>query len=80
MTLEEFYTLGLFEKIQALQLGRLIAKRKTAHFCIYLYTLNDFFVEVLYSKAEHELNGFIPFKDLQRLDPYLQQISLPAIL
>ena len=80
MTLKEFYSLGLFAKIQAVQQGRLIAKRKTVNFYIYLYTLEDFYVEVLYSHLEHELKGFVPFKDTERLDPYLDMISLPAIL
>lgn len=79
MTLPDFYALGLFEKIQAVQAGKLIAKRKTPQFYIYLYTLEDFYVEVLYSHLEHELKGFVPFRDMQRLDPYLQMISLPAI-
>jgi len=80
MTFKEFNALGLFEKIQAVQLGRLVAKRKTKDFHIYLYTLDDFYVEVLYSPFEHELKGFIPFKHLQRLEPYLRQINLPAFL
>ena len=80
MTLKEFNGLGLFEKIQAVQVGRLVAKRRTKDFHIYLYTLDDFYVEVLYSLYEHELKGFIPFKHMQRLDPYLRQIHLPAFL
>ncbi len=80
MTLNEFYSLGLFEKIQAVQRGRLIAKRKNTNFYIYLYTLEDFYVEVLYSHMEHELKGFVPFRNMERLDPYLDMISLPAIL
>lgn len=80
MTLKEFNALGLFEKIRAVQAGRLIAKRRTKEFYIYLYTLDDFYVEVLYSQFEHELKGFLPFKHMQRLEPYLQQIHLPAFL
>lgn len=59
--------------------GRYLSIRENRHFLIDLYCLEDFFVELWYSPNAVGINQIKPFKDLNKLDPYLKNINLNGI-
>lgn len=50
--------------------------RKEAEDKHYLYYMNDYFVEVVYSPDDNRVLGINAFKSLDRLEPYLELISI----
>lgn len=57
-----------------------LGKRESNRYSIYLYGLEGFYVEVIFFKESGEYASLRAFDDVDRLAPYLQQISIEELL
>ncbi|RFZ92929.1 hypothetical protein D0C36_16200 [Mucilaginibacter conchicola] len=76
MTMDVFNMLSLDEKADVVWSGTFLSDRIKDEFCIQLYSLPDFYVEVFYEVKANKIVDFRPFTDKQALVPYLAQIKL----
>lgn len=81
MKLSEFILLSEAEKQQAaLHLGVLVAKRKLQNGILFLFRLEDYYVEMGCSTANRKVTQFNVFNGNTLLEPYLNQISISRLL
>lgn len=59
--------------------GVLVAKRKITDGLVFLFQLEDFYVETYCSVAQKRVLEYRVFKNLQGLEPYLEQLDIPEI-
>jgi hypothetical protein len=80
MTLNEFKALDDFQKATALvDDGVLIGKRNLLFYLIFLYQIEGFYVEVLYSIKSKKVHKFRAFENIELLDPYLSKIDISEL-
>ncbi len=80
MTLREFKTFDDFQKAKALvDVGVLIGKRQLMFYLIFLYQVEGFYVEVLYSLQSKKVHKFRAFENTNLLDPYLSKIDISEL-
>jgi hypothetical protein len=80
MTLHDFKALDDFQKAAALvDDGVLIGKRNLLFYLIYLYQVEGFYVEVLYSLQAKKVHKFRAFENTELLDPYLSKIDISEL-
>jgi hypothetical protein len=78
MTLDDFNALD--EQKQASSImdrGVFLAYRLYKEFKIFLYQIDDFYVEVYYNNRYNLVQGFGSFEYSSSLDPYLRNIQIP---
>jgi hypothetical protein len=72
MTLEEFNNLSLAEKGLAIVTdGKHLTQLKKEDLLFNLYTLNDFFIEIVYSIPTNEITSIEALTDLGKIDQYI---------
>ena len=77
MKLSEFILLSQAEKQHAvLHRGVLVAKRKQQNILIFLFRLEDYYVETWCNVANHSVTEYLALTAVSPLEPYLNQISL----
>jgi hypothetical protein len=47
--------------------------------CKVLFSLYNFYVEILYLRASSEIKSLYAFSDVDRLEPYLEQINIDGL-
>ncbi|MEK6482370.1 hypothetical protein WJR50_32845 [Catalinimonas sp. 4WD22] len=81
MTVVDFGALSLSYRAQYMwAFGRLIASRSESYFSYQLYHLGDYFAELKYNKADNKIDDIEGFTDTQRLNRYLDSVSLDQFL
>ena len=60
--------------------GVLLWERMSKNFCIYLYQLGGFYVELFFFKASGEFATIKPFDNMDELSPYLKEIDVGYLL
>ena len=70
MSLQSFQQLSLDEQIELTKGAFYIAKRETLLHTIFLYRLDDFYVELLWRKPQHLIDQVNSFDDPERLSSY----------
>ena len=81
MKLSDFIVLSEQEKtVTVLHQGVLIGKRTENHQMVFLFQLDDFYVETCCNESSKAVEGFTAFKNLQLLSPYLEAISLAGLM
>jgi len=81
MLLYEYNILSQDEKARILwDSGIFLLANRGSNLTFCLYSLFDFYVEVLYNHATNSIVKLQTFKSLQRLTPYLDLINLPFYL
>ena len=79
--LYEYNLMSIDEKAQLLwDSGEFIFSNKTTNAATNLYSLSDFFVEVIYSNELNEIVDIKTFKSHTRLEPYLDLIDVSKLL
>lgn len=81
MTLDDFNALD--EQNQAdsiIRMGVFLAYRLYKEFKIFLYQIDDFYIEVYYNNRYNLVQGFSAFEYCNSLDPYLKNIAIPEII
>jgi hypothetical protein len=80
MKVQEFRSLDETEKAVALiNNGVLVGKRTMQSFLIFLYQLDNFYVEILYNKQTNFVYKFKAFENTELLEPYISRIDLSWI-
>jgi hypothetical protein len=60
--------------------GAYLGHRRETPWSVLLYQIADFYVEVFFSVDSLHIHDIDAFEDLDRLDPYLERISLEGLL
>jgi hypothetical protein len=81
MTTEAFKALGdPAQRKYLLEEGAYLGHRKDEPWSVLLYQVRDFYVEVYFSMNNLDIHAIEAFDDLDRLEPYLERISLDTLL
>ena len=81
MKLSDFILLNEEEKKQTvLHAGVLVGKRKSSALMVFLFRLNNFYVEALFNCDNKDLKEFRMFQQSVLLDPYLDSIPIDDLL
>ena len=57
----------------------LAQRKESARIRVNLYSAGSFFVELGYNTLTHQLGQLCSFKQTNHLDPYLKQLTIPAL-
>lgn len=80
MTLDEFTQLDDSNQARALiENGVFLAERMYKNFSIFLYQLDDFYVEIYHNLKYNVMQGMRSFMEEEELDPYLASIDISSI-
>jgi len=81
MRLSEFITSGEEEKKQAvLHTGVLVAKRKITDGLVFLFQIDDYYVETYCNLRHKQVMEYRAFSNMHGLDPYLDSIEIGGLL
>ena len=81
MKLSEFILLNENEKTSAvLHIGILVAKRKKEDLTIFLFQLDNYYVETYCNVPDKQVYEFKAFNNTKNLAPYLEAISIDELL
>ena len=81
MKLSDFILLNEEEKkLAVLHDGVLISKRALPSSFIFLFQVQNFYVEACFNPASKDIEEFRMFDHTRLLDPYLESISLDGLL
>ena len=81
MKLSDFLVLGTEDKkLAVLHLGVLIAKRQQQASFIFLFQLDNFYVETWCNTGDKSIEEFRIFDHTRPLAPYLEQITIDELL
>lgn len=81
MTVIEFNLLAVSDKLDLIyKQGIYIGKQKTTDGSILLYQLDSFYTEIIYTMHRKYVAKINCFTSIDRLDPYLDQVSIEAII
>jgi len=80
MKLTDFNLLDEIKQAEALlNYGVLVAERMYKNFTIFLYQVNQFYVEVYYHNTFSIIQGFRGFENTNALEPYLEEIDITSL-
>jgi hypothetical protein len=81
MTTEAFKALGAAAQRKfLLEQGSYLGHRKATPWSVLLYQVQDYYVEVYFSMNNLDIQKIEAFSDLDRLEPYLERISIDGLL
>lgn len=80
MTLLEFNHILFEEKCEFIAAeGKFLSYRYIDNMKIYLYAINNFFVEISFSPYHHKIMSVDAFNNLNLLNPYLEFVNIEDI-
>ena len=80
MTLCEYYNLKQQEQFEALyNYGIHISDRADSEYCIILFQLDNFYVELYFHIEDNALEKLVSFSNMDYIKPYLEQIDLSEL-
>jgi hypothetical protein len=80
MTLDEFTLLDEATQAGALiDRGIFIAERTYKNFDIFLYQIDNFYVEIYHNLNFNMMQGMRSFEDADALEPYLESIDISCL-
>ena len=80
MTLDDFTRLNESRQAEVLlSRGAFVAERLYKNFTIFLYQVDDFYVEVYHNISFNVMQGMRCFKDDEALQPYLDSIDISCL-
>jgi hypothetical protein len=80
MTLKEFEHLSYELRLKEVRGGVCIGGRDEDQYAVLLYQLHSFYVELYWHREYCFVSALKGFDDTDRLDPYLESISLQHLL
>ena len=81
MTLQHFKALATDKQRKALlQKGAFVADRITSAFCVYLFQIDKFYVEIFFTKESDDIVWIKSFENTDELEPYLTHINISSLL
>ncbi|HYC27657.1 MAG TPA: hypothetical protein VEB42_02560 [Chitinophagaceae bacterium] len=80
MTLDQFSLLNESSQAEVLiDRGVLLTERQYKNFTIFLYQVDNFYVEVYFNLRFSVMQGMRCFQDDEALEPYLDSIDITAL-
>jgi hypothetical protein len=80
MKLLDFNHVPFEEKCELVAVeGRFLSYRYVENMKIYLYAVNDFFIEISFSPYHHKIISVDAFNNMDLLDPYLEFVDIDDI-
>ncbi|MFL5742313.1 MAG: hypothetical protein ACJ75B_18960 [Flavisolibacter sp.] len=80
MTISEFSHMDEANQAQALiERGVFLAERLYKNFIIFLYQVDNFYVEIYHNLRFNVIQGMISFEDEEVLQPYLESIDISQL-
>ncbi|MGK7389219.1 MAG: hypothetical protein ACNS60_02675 [Candidatus Cyclobacteriaceae bacterium M2_1C_046] len=80
MNILEFNHLTFDEKCENIATeGRYLSFRYIENMKIYLYAIDDFFVEISFSPYHHKVVGIDAFNNVDLLNPYLEFVNIDQL-
>jgi len=80
MTLDEFTRLNETKQAEVLLAqGAFVAERMYKNFAIFLYQVNNCYVEVYHNVNFNVMQGMRCFQDDEALQPYLEEIDISCL-
>lgn len=76
MNLEQFESLDLYEKMEAVLKAVFLADRLTENHYVRLYHLDNFYVEVYFDDGTHLIDNFRSFNQTMFVLPYLEDLKI----
>lgn len=77
MTLLEFNHVPFEEKCELVAVeGKYLTYRYVENMKIYLYALEDYFIEISFSPYHHKILAIEAFNNMELLNPYLEFVNL----
>ena len=81
MKLSEFILLNEKQKrFVVMNHGLLVAKRKNQQQMIFLFQMENYYVETWFRREDKAIESFLVFRDTDHLQPYLDNIPLDDLL
>ena len=81
MTLHHFKALAQDKQRKALlQKGAFVADRMTDAFCVYLFQIDKFYVEIFFIRESDEIVWIKSFECIDELEPYLTNINISSLV
>lgn len=78
--MEEFRFLSFEKKCDIVTFeANYLCSRTEGAYKVFLYEVRGYFIEVLFSREENKVRGFNAFNELDRLNPYLDSISIAEV-
>lgn len=80
MTISEFIVLEPSEKrTSVLHQGILVAKRRDDEHLVFLFQIEDYYVETYFTIRNKAAVEYRAFKNLSSLEPYLEEIAIDGL-
>lgn len=80
MTLLDFNQIPFEEKCNLVAVeGRFLSYRYIENMKIYLYAVNNFFIEISFSPYHHKVMSVEAFNNMNLLDPYLELVNIDDV-
>ncbi len=76
MNIQDFNTLALNERIEAILKGTFLMDRLTENHYVKLYNLDNFYVEVYFDDITHCIETVEAFRSTNMLLPYLEWLTV----
>jgi hypothetical protein len=81
MTLSEYNFLDQAEQFEVLyNYGVHISDRADDDYCIILFQLDNFYIELYFHLELNSLKKFVSFSNVNFIEPYLEQIDLSELV
>jgi hypothetical protein len=81
MQLHEYISFDLSKKACVLcEQGIFLDKYIDFEFITSLYYISDFYIEIVVSSSDNHIIEIVPFRSSQRLEKYLRNIDLDALI
>lgn len=76
MKLSNFIKLAVDDQAEAASKGVFLGEREAKPYVIFLFNLDNFFVEVFFNELQNRITRVKPFKSVRNLDPYLDSLNI----
>jgi len=79
MKLYNFISLSMDEQAEAASQGVFLCEREAKPYIIFLFNVDNFYVEVFFDELQNKITRVKPFKSIRALDPYLEAVTIGKI-
>lgn len=76
MKLSNFIKLTVDDQAEAASKGVFLGEREAKPYIVFLFNLDNFFVEVFFNELQNRITRVKPFKSVRNLDPYLDTLNI----
>lgn len=67
------------EQAEAASKGEYLGEREAKPYVIFLFNVDNYFVEVFFNELQNKITRVKPFKSINSLEPYLQTLTIEKL-